>query len=121
MSMVAILASCDDETGTIGGSIMPGEDEMQISQGVYGVQSRSVKADSVLATTDVSHLGKITDPETNATTICDFLAQFHILEDFSLPEKESLIKDNGIVEADSVDIRLYISSYYGDSLNSMKL
>lgn len=121
MSMVAILASCDDETGTIGGSIMPGEDEMQISQGVYGVQSRSVKADSVLATTDVSHLGKITDPETNATTICDFLAQFHILEDFSLPEKESLIKDNGIVEADSIDIRLYISSYYGDSLNSMKL
>lgn len=120
-TLVAIAVSCDDETDTIGGSIMPGEDEMQISQAIYSVTSRSVKADSVLATTSESYLGKITDPETNATTICDFLAQFHILEDFTLPDRDSLVSDNGKIEADSVDIQLYISNFYGDSLNSMKL
>lgn len=57
-TLVAIAVSCDDETGTIGGSIMPGEDEMQISQAIYSVTSRSVKADSVLATTSESYLGK---------------------------------------------------------------
>ena len=29
--------------------------------------------------------------------------------------------DNDTIVADSVDIRLYVSNYYGDSLNSMKL
>lgn len=119
--MVAFLASCDDETGTIGGSVMPGEDEMQISQAMYSVTSRSIKADSVLATTSESYLGKITDPETNATTVCDFLAQFHILEDFTLPDREDLVQEHDTIEADSIDLQLYIASYYGDSLNSMKL
>ncbi len=120
-ALAAGAAACDDETGAIGGSVMPGEDEMEISQAVYSVASRSVKADSVLATTTVSLLGKITDPETNATTECDFLAQFHILESFSLPDEGLLVKDNGVIEADSADIQLYISSFYGDSLNTMKL
>ena len=66
-------------------------------------------------------MGKITDPETNATTSCDFLGQFHILENLSFPELKTLVMDHDTIEADSVDIRLYVSNYYGDSLNSMKL
>ncbi len=118
---VCIIVSCDDETGSIGGNVMPGHDEMEITQGIYSVLSRSIKADSVLGTTSTSYLGKITDPETNATTSCDFLAQFHILENLTFPKNGTLVMDNGTVEADSVNIRLYVSNYYGDSLNSMKL
>ena len=120
-AVVCMAVSCDDETGNIGGKVMPGQDEMEITQNIYSVLSRSVKADSVLGTTSTSYLGKITDPETNATTSCDFLAQFHILENLSFPQKDILVMDNDTVEADSVDIRLNISKYYGDSLNSMKL
>ena len=120
-AVVCMIVSCDDETGNIGGKVMPGQDEMEITQNIYSVLSRSVKADSVLGTTSTSYLGKITDPETNATTSCDFLAQFHILENLTFPQNGTLVMDNDTVEADSVDIRLYVSSYYGDSLNSMKL
>ncbi len=121
VAMVAVATSCDDETGSIGGKVMPGHDEMEISQNIYSVLSRSVKADSVLGATSMSYLGRITDPETKATTSCDFLAQFHALENFSFPELSSLIMDNGEIEADSADIRVYIKNCYGDSLSSMKL
>ena len=119
--VLCMSVACSDDTGTIGDKIMPGNDKMSISQGVYSVFTRTIKADSVLGTTSTSYLGKITDPETNATTYCDFLGQFHTLEDMSFPDLNTLVKDNGQVEADSAEIRLYISSYYGDSLNSMKL
>ena len=121
IAVMCITISCDDETGSIGGNVMPGHDEMEITQNIYSVLSRSVKADSVLGTTSTSYLGKITDPETNATTSCDFLGQFHILENLSFPELKTLVMDHDTIEADSVDIRLYVSNYYGDSLNSMKL
>lgn len=115
------IVSCSDDTGSIGGKIMPSNDEPNVTQGVFSVFTRSVKVDSVLGTTSTSYLGKITDPETNATTYCDFLGQFHTLENISFPDRSVLVQDNGKPEADSVEIRLYISSYYGDSLNSMKL
>lgn len=120
LAILFATVSCDDETGSIGGKVMPGYDEMEITQNIFSVFSKSVKVDSVLGTTATSYLGKITDPETKATTYCDFLAQFHTLENFSFPEKDSLVMDNGTVECDSIDIRVYIESYYGDSLNSMK-
>lgn len=119
--MTFFLSACDDETGNIGGNVMPDIDDIEVTQNIFSVISSSVKADSVLGTTSTSYLGKITDPETNATTYCDFLAQFHILDNTSFPELSSLVMDNGEIEADSIDIRLYVESYYGDSLNSMKM
>ena len=121
IALVFIAVSCDDDTGNIGGKVMPGYDELKITQGIFSVFSRSIKADSVLGTTSTSYLGKITDPETNSTTYCDFLAQFHALENFSFPAADSLVQDNNVIEADSIELNLYIDSYYGDSLNSMKL
>lgn len=113
--------SCDDTTDFIGPSVMPDSDEPEVSQYVYQALSRSVKADSLVATSNECYLGRVTDPETNATTTCNFLAQFNILEDYKLPDQSLMHKENGQIVADSVELRLYIYSSYGDSLNSMKI
>lgn len=113
--------SCDDTTDFIGPSVMPDSDEPEVSQYVYQAFSRSVKADSLVATSSNCYLGRVTDPETGATTTCNFLAQFNILEDYKLPDASLMHKENGQIVADSAELRLYIYSSYGDSLNSMKI
>lgn len=120
-AFILALTACDDDSGGIGPEVIPPEDGIQISQAIYDVSTRSLKADSVLATTGTSYLGKVIDPETGAITTCDFLTQFHIMEDYGLPERDSMNIRNDLVQADSVELRFYISSYYGDSLNTMKL
>ena len=87
----------------------------------YTVRSRTIRVDSVLATTNDCRLGRVVDPETHTLTTCNFLAQFHILENIAFPARENMIVKDGVVQADSCDIRVYIRSYYGDSLNTMKI
>ena len=116
------LVSCNDDTNGIGAEIMPNQDKTQTSQAVYSAFSQSIKVDSLIANTTNCFLGKVTDPETGSTTICSFLAQFYNLADYELPKLSSMIKDeSGKPFADSVTINVYINSYYGDSLNSMKI
>ena len=122
MVALCFFTACDDNTNALGGNIMPDEDELNISQAVYKVYSESFATDSVLATTELCYLGRVTDPETNATTTGDFLAQFYLQDDYKLPDASMMVKaENGDIEADSIDLRLYVSSYYGDSLNSLKI
>ncbi len=123
VAITAMSVSCDDDTATIGMDIMPGTDNVQTSQVEYSVSTRSVKVDSVLANTNDCYLGTIIDPETRAKTTCDFLAQFHMMENYKFPKKEKMaVKDaDGNVVADSCDLRIYFDQYYGDSLTTMKL
>lgn len=120
LSLTALF-SCDDETGNIGISVMPSGDQSTTSQSIFNVATQSVKIDSLVAFTSDCYLGRVTDPETNATTMCDFLAQFTLLEDYKLPAIAKMHKEDGQVVADSVLVNLYIKSYYGDSVNSMKI
>lgn len=117
-----LLTACDDETGSFGSVMMPETDDPLVTQAIFYATTVSIKADSLVSNTSDCYLGRVTDPETGATTTCDFLAQFYQLEDYSLPAIDQMLKDdNGEIYADSVEIRLYVSSYYGDSLNSMKM
>ena len=125
LSLVAVLclfyAACDDNTGTFGAAVMPESDEPEVSQAVFEAYVKSAKTDSLIAKTSSCYLGRVTDPETHATTTCNFLAQFYLLEGVKMPAREYMHKVNGRVACDSVIMRLYISSYYGDSLNSIKI
>ena len=117
-----LASSCDDDTATLGSTLMPESDNVSTSQAVYKVSTRSVLIDSVLANTKTCYLGCIIDPETRAKTTSDFLAQFHMMENYRLPKKDKMLVDNqGHVIADSCDIRIYFDEYYGDSLTTMKL
>lgn len=121
LAVFAAFASCDDNTDTFGGSAMPDSDVSIVSQAVYDVYTKSIKVDSLVANSSECYLGRVTDPETGATTTCNFLAQFYSLENYSFPKYENMHKENGQVVADSIELRLYIKSYYGDSLNSIKI
>lgn len=114
--------SCDEDTALIGQSIMPKKDLISTSQDTFYVKTTSIAVDSVLANTSTSLLGSIIDPETRATTTAGFLAQFNILENTTFPKKDSLVWDtDGLPKVDSVYMYMYVSSYYGDSLRTMKL
>lgn len=119
--LTSLFSSCNDDTGNIGTNVMPGSDITTAGQAVYNVFTNSLQIDSLIANTSLCYLGRVTDPETNATTTSNFLAQFYCLENYTLPLISQMNQENGKPKADSVDLRLYIKSYYGDSLNSMKI
>ncbi|MBP3774270.1 MAG: DUF4270 domain-containing protein [Bacteroidaceae bacterium] len=121
MVAVCCFSSCDDETGSIGPSVLPSNDKFSTSDSIFYAHTKSILIDSLLANTSQCYLGRVTDPETGATTTSNFLAQFYCLENYELPDIATMYKEDGLPVADSVDINLYINTYYGDSLNSMKI
>jgi len=116
------MVSCDDTTNTIGGSLIDNIDKLSVKADTFNVTSKTVLADRVIGRTSTGYLGRMEDPETRTMVTGNFMAQFHVLNDYQLPKADSIMSRdaNGII-ADSCDIRLYYSSYYGDSLSQMKL
>lgn len=121
VSLLAFVA-CDDDTSVIGYDVMPSGDNVVALDSTFLMTTKTVKVDSVLANTSTCYLGCVVDPELRIKTTSSFLAQFHLPEDFKLPAIDRMVKDgDGAVYADSVDLRFYIESFYGDSLATMKL
>ena len=127
-SLTALLAlsltGCDEGTGIIGSEIMPPHDEITTADSVFRINTQTLAAnpDSIVANTNDCYLGSLIDPETNTRTTCDFLAQFHVTENFSLPPIQKMIKgEDGKVHADSVNLTLYFDTFTGDSLTTMML
>lgn len=128
LAAVAIAASCSDSTDDIGSSIAQEVDNVIVSTASYDVESNSILADSVLSRNTVGYLGKVRDPETNNYITGNFMAQFFSLENYKFPDLNRLVTyDNqgneikGIVKADSCELRLFYSNFYGDSTRTMKL
>ena len=86
-----MFASCDDTTGTIGTSLTDNLDMLEVSTDTFEVTSRSIVADSVLSRNTTGYLGIIRDPETGNYITGDFMAQFGTLEDYNLPELDSIV------------------------------
>ena len=118
------MASCSEDTDTIGSSITNESDKMVFSTGVYHATSRSIMADSVYSKTFDCYFGMVKDPETNSYVKNEFMAQFNMLEGFSLPDKSKIASQyDGDVAADSCEIWLVFnrSKCYGDSLTPLKV
>ena len=117
-----LFISCDDNTDNIGFSLIDNVDKLEISTDTFCVSSQSIVADSVLSRNYVGYLGKVRDPETGVLLASDFMTQFYCPEGFEFPVKDSIqSRMDGEVIADSCDIRLYYTSYYGDTLATMKV
>ena len=58
-----------------------------------------------------------------ATVTGNLMSQFHVLSNYELPAKDSIVSHDtsNQVIADSCDIQLFYSSFYGDSLTKMKV
>ncbi len=110
------LTSCDDTTDTLGIDMMPTVDFLNQQGTTYDVVTESYEVgDAVLSRSNMYYLGRFTDPETGAIVKSDFLAQYYCTEGFAFPDS---VKDYQVT---SVDIRLYIADYVGDSLANFKL
>lgn len=121
MSCITI-ASCDDTTDSIGNSLTNNMDMLKVTTDTFNVATRSIVADSVLSRSTTGYLGKIRDIETGNYITGDFMAQFSTLENYKLPEKDSIVSlQDGEVIADSCSIRLFYTDYYGDSLATMNI
>lgn len=121
------LASCDDNTDEIGSSLIATLDDLEVSTDTFEVSTRSVLSDSVYSRSTVGYLGKIRDPETGAYITGDFITQFYSLRE-AFPPADSImsyesIDSNGnkVMYADSCEIYLSYSDFYGDSLTAMKM
>ena len=123
LTAIFILA-CDDNTEDVGQSLTDYMDEVNITTDTFVVTSRSILADSVLSRNTIGYLGKVKDPETGAYITGDFMAQFNVLEDYQMfPDEDSVTSRNelGEVVADSCELRLFCTNYFGDSTAIMKV
>lgn len=120
---VNVFVACDDNTDAIGSSLINNFDKLNVQTDTFNLSTRSIVADSVLSRNSTGYVGRVKDPQTGAYVTGDFMAQFHVLEDFIFPEKDSImsLSPTGEIQADSCELRLYYSGYYGDSLATMKM
>ncbi len=119
------IMSCSTDTGNIGSTIISANDIINVSEAEYTATSRSLLIDSVYARNYDCYFGKVKDPETDSYVKTEFMAQFNMLENYSLPSlNRSLSKDaDGKIIADSCEIWLYFdqSACYGDTLTPLKM
>lgn len=115
--VLAALTACDDTTDTLGYTLTNNEDLVSVSDGVFKVASRSIVIDSVISRSSLGYLGKVKDPETGSYISSNFVTQFHVMDMMDFVAKDKLAYG---LSADSCDLRLFYSSFYGDSLTSMK-
>lgn len=123
-----LIVSCTETTDTVGSSLSELIDGVNVQTQSFDVESRSILADSVLSRNSIGYLGKVRDPETGAYITGDFMAQFYCLENYEFPQHDAMTvyDDNGnamkgVIRADSCEIRLFYSDFYGDSTSTMKL
>lgn len=110
--LTALIYSCDDATTGIGDSTIAAGDSIPAGAATYHATTRSILADSVYARTSTAYLGKYTDPHFGEFS-ADFLAQFNCTDDFEFPDS--------IQEITGLQLRMHYGSYYGDSLNAMRM
>lgn len=125
-AVLLTITACDDNTGELG--LYASSDGLSNTTEVYELTTRSMKMDSVIASSTVSYLGNIMDPETGTDIAAQFAAQFYTFENYDFPDKDLMVGEDsekntklGIVQCDSCEIRLYFDTYYGDGNTPLKL
>jgi hypothetical protein len=108
----ALIYSCDDSTYGIGDSTISSEDPIPAGEAKYYASTESILADSIYARTITAYLGKYTDPTFGEFT-ADFIAQFNCTDNFEFPEN--------IQKINKLELSMYYTTFYGDSLNNMVL
>lgn len=101
----AALFSCVDDN-TIGSTMQPGQDVVQIDYKTIPVQTETVLQDSVYLRNALAVLGEFTDP-TYGTLKSDFMAQLYCPFNFEFPDD--------VVSIDSAYMYLYYNNWFGDS------
>lgn len=130
--LLALLAfyGCDDNTGTLGMDMLPDSDGIKAQTEKFNVTTKSILAKKVYSKTSTGYIGKFTDPESEGfgSYEASFLAELNCTENFTFPAvyKESadgksgtgtMVKD----EVEKIQLVVYYSSWFGDSLNACRM
>ena len=87
--LFAILAfyGCDDNTGTLGMSMLPDSDGISATTTTFDVTTKSLLAEKVYAKTSTGYVGKFTDPapEGFGSYEASFLTELNCTDDFKFP------------------------------------
>lgn len=132
--LLALLTvfGCDDNTGTLGLGMLPESDGISAHTTSFEVTTRSIFVDSVFAKTSTGYVGKFSDPEFGYYET-SFLTELNCTDNFELPEVYKVTerdsegkptKATGILTGDSVvsvQLVVYYSSWFGDSLNACRM
>lgn len=119
LTIAFFLISCDENTGSLG--VYPQQDGINTSTASFDVISSSIANNNVPANSTTCYLGKVIDPETDKAITATFAAQFHTFEDYTFPDEAHIVKTADGHLCESVDIRLFIKSTFGDKNNPMKV
>ncbi len=130
--LLALLAfyGCDDNTGTLGMDMLPDSDGITAQTTEFEVTTKSILAENVYSKTSTGYIGKFTDPDPKGfgNYEASFLAELNCTENFTFPEvyKENpdgksgtgtMVKD----EVEKIQLVVYYSSWFGDSLNACRM
>lgn len=144
--IMAALSSCEDKISDVGGSTMPESDVIHVKTDTMQCAAATGYRDSVYVRTGYPLLGNITDPEYGSVK-AGYLAQFYASTKISLnatsndsvtfdilrtsAPQELNLDPKGLYTShfdslinntlDSLTLRIYYNTYYGDSLTPMKL
>lgn len=118
--LLFIVFGCDDNTGSLGGEMMPDEDNISVKTNILDVTTQSILADSIYARTSTAYLGKYTDPDFGAFE-ADFLTQFNCTDNLKIEDVS--VPDSVLVTDWTTYLYIYYSQngFYGDSLATNKL
>ena len=118
LAFAITLVGCTENTATLG--VYPQQDAISTSTATYGILSSDLLNNVVPANSTACYLGKVIDPETDEAITATFAAQFHTFEGYTFPEKKNVIPGLDGLLCDSIEIRLFIKSTFGDKNNPMK-
>ncbi len=134
ISIALFFSACDDSTSTLGIEVMPEGDFTESRQSNFLITNiSSVRVDSILARSTTAYLGQFTDPYTGTTIRSDFLSQFYCPENFEFRDFEYMYKEDengnpvdpgseeGTPKAKAVELLLYFTDFFGDSIGLNKL
>ncbi len=128
-NIVLSLVSCDDTTDTLGMSLTENVNNITVSADSFVVESHSVAAKDIVSRSSNGYLGNIKDPETNSYVKCNYMTQFVTLGHYQFPGIDTIYVENydetrpkiDQIKADSCELLVFFSKFYGDSLALMKV
>jgi hypothetical protein len=126
LAIIAVMTACDENTGTMGFSVVEGNDTVNINAATFNVITESVLAHDVASRNTNILLGKYKDPETDTYITAHCMTQLHTMGTEQFPPVDSLweyheTKNLNDITADSCFLWMMVPSNIGDSLSQMKM
>lgn len=127
LALLVTLFGCDDNTGTLGMSMLPESDGISSHTTSFDVQTESVEAGAVFAKSSTGYVGRFSDPDFGYYET-SFLTELNCTENFRFPEiyryDAQTGTSSGLLAGDTVtgiQLVIFYNTWFGDSLNACRM